>query len=141
MSAVDPQPLLLFGAGVSHAPLSTPMTVLTGCFGVAVLAFGIAVFRGRHKTAVLYQSGLVPMRDTVTFGAPWLGLVCLLYTLISVLDRTGGGNQTIVTILSVLAMICFAICIMSMFWLPDFLLPEWYKVWRDHGRPAVELTQ
>jgi hypothetical protein len=33
------------------------------------------------------------------------------------------------------------IALVGPFWLPSWLLPDWYRAWRAHGKPLSELKE
>lgn len=122
---------MLLAAATSHGP-SVLTSVLGLCFCAWALAFGVAHYRGWHRAWIRF----FPF-DAHFFAPAWFGACGLLIFL----GELAARFSTVLGVLIALpAVVPFVIMLMSLFWLPDRLLPAWYLDWRAHGRPAGGLA-
>ena len=118
-------------ASATHSLPAGTLALIAG-FSALGLAFGIAHYRGWHRSWLR----LVPFEANFFLPA-WYGAAGLLVTL----SLAGAHlSRWIEVVLGVPAFVAFAIALMSLVWLPSWLLPAWYRDWRARGRPPGGLS-
>lgn len=123
-----------------HMPVGVLLAAIV--FGAGILAFGVAAYRGHNKYQVLMRTSFtVPFElgETHPFAAAWGGAAFLLLAVIDGVQRLGRVGEVIAVLLIFAAVGCLLIGVMALRWLPDFLLPAWFKDWRARGRPVEEM--
>jgi hypothetical protein len=73
------------------------------------------------------------------FGIAWLGVASLLGGAALAIGEADHGLliSVVYLLLALAAFGCFAITMVSFFWLPRFLLPKWFLDWRDGATPPA----
>lgn len=99
--------------------------------GIGALWLGVARYRGWHKSSLL----AFPF-DSLHFAPAWWGAAIVL----AMLGSLGSLVSPWFLIVSVLGVAPLLVGLLSLFWLPDRLLPAWYLDWRARGRPAWEVA-
>lgn len=103
------------------------MALLSGLFFGAL---GILAYTGVWKGWIRVVRGF---GSTIGFACLWVGLAFLAGVLASAVDGTSAVASTI---LFVVAAILLGITVVGLFWLPQFLLPRWYRVLRGEANAA-----
>lgn len=106
-------------------------TVSAGLLGALVfLAWGVLSYTGTWKGWIRVRRGF---GSTIGFASLWLGLAFAVVTVAVFLESS---SRPIFFVLSGIAAALLVIAIIGFFWLPRFLLPEWFRVLRgDDLRP------
>src|ERR1044071_637226 len=97
-------------------------------FGALLLLVGLAAYTGRLRWVIMRSA-----RSQAWFGLTWLGLGLVLAHVATALGEGRDAPQAVLAVLSG-ALILFGI--VTSFWMPAVLLPEWYRTWkvqRDNG--------
>ncbi|MDX6247382.1 MAG: hypothetical protein QOF10_742 [Kribbellaceae bacterium] len=103
--------------------------------GVVLLLVGASAYAGFGKPIVVTMWP----KPYLAFGLAWLGLAALLMALGTTLIDS--GPEALGVVFSLLALVCFAITLLSFFWLPRRLLPGWYRAWVDGGRSTAQASR
>lgn len=111
--------------------LSTWDVVGGAALGVGGIVQGINHYRGITTWLLRY----VPF-DSIFFLPLWMGPVFLLAVLA---DLSAHVSTALAWVFAVPALVLLPVALLSMFWLPDRLLPAWYLDWREHGRHFSQL--
>lgn len=122
---------MLVAASTAGSP-STGTLVAIACFCAICFAFGIAHYRGWHRGWIR----VLPF-DANFFTPAWFGAFGLLLTLWTLAHKL---SALVAVIVALPMFIAFVIGLMSLVWLPERLLPAWYRRWRAQGRPPGGLT-
>lgn len=113
-------------------PLSGASLGLVAAFCALCLGFGIAHYRGWHRGWIR----MLPFEANFFLPA-WFGALGLLTALCLQAARV---SAWVAAVLAVPTLVVLAVTLMSLVWLPSWLLPAWYRSWRDRGRPPSELA-
>ena len=103
--------------------------------GLVLFLVGASAYAGFGKPIVVTMWP----KPYLAFGLAWLGLAGLLTAVGNILIDS--GPETLGVVLTVLSLLCFAITLLSFFWLPRRLLPGWYNAWADGGRSMAQASQ
>jgi hypothetical protein len=119
-------------ASTAPHPLSAGSLALVVCCSAIGLAFGIAHYRGWHRGWIR----VLPFEANF-FTPAWGGATGLLTALCLLAAHV---SRWLEVVLGVPLFLAFAVTLMSLVWLPQRLLPAWYREWRDRGRPSRGLS-
>jgi ABC-type uncharacterized transport system permease subunit len=103
--------------------------------GLVLLLAGASAYAGFGKPIVVTMWP----KPYLSFGLAWLGLAGLLVALGTTL--IDAGQDALGVVLSLLALGCFVITLLSFFRLPRTLLPGWYRRWLDGGRSPGQVSR
>jgi hypothetical protein len=120
-------------AASTHTSLSGGSLALVTCFCAVSLAFGIAHYRGWHRSWMY----LLPSEASFFLPA-WFGAFGLLAVLCILAAKL---SAWLALVLALPTAVAFAIMLMSMVWLPPRLLPSWYRDSRDRRRASSPLAR
>ena len=95
--------------------------------GALFVAAGVLVYTGRWRS---WTAGY-RLRPHIFFGLLWLGLG--LWFAIPAAELDQHGHHVLAVLFEVPAAICAVVLIWSMFRLPGWLLPPWYREWQARG--------
>jgi hypothetical protein len=126
--------MLLAASGYSVGSTSTVIEMLAFC--VVLLIQGIRHYLGYNRWFLRFLRFLPS--DVGFFGMTWYGLAGLFLVIDSWLSHVSG---VLALLLVVPLLPLVAIALVGPFWLPSWLLPDWYRTWRAHGRPLSELKE
>jgi hypothetical protein len=73
------------------------------------------------------------------FGGAWFGLSGVVMALAVALSSA--GMEILGLLLGLVAFGCFALMLLSFFWLPRRLQPAWYRGWADRGKRIEEARE
>jgi hypothetical protein len=124
--------MVLLASGYSVGSTSTTIELLAFC--LIMLIEGIRHYLGYGRWFLAFLRFLPS--DVSWFAMTFYGLTGILLVLDSWLSRVSGP----LALLLVIPLVpLFVTSFVGLFWLPSWLLPEWYLTWRAHGRPPAEL--
>lgn len=94
------------------------------------LTWGVLSYTGLWKGWIRVRRGY---GSTIGFASLWLGLAFAVGTSAIAI---GASSGPVFLVLSGIAAALLAVAMIGMFWLPRFVLPEWFRVLRgDDVRP------
>jgi hypothetical protein len=100
--------------------------------GAVCVGCGLAVYTGRWRS---WTAGY-RLRPHIFFGLLWLGLGLWFAGAAAELDQH--GRHSLGLLLEVPGAICGLVLICSLFRLPGWLLPSWYRDWQARGGNRAE---
>ena len=103
--------------------------------GFLLLLVGAAAYAGFGKPIIVTMWP----KPYLAFGLAWLGLSGILMSIGGTL--IDAGQEVPGVVLSLLALACFVLGLLSFFWLPRQLTPGWYRTWVDGGRSIGQVRQ
>jgi hypothetical protein len=100
--------------------------------GAVFVAAGLLVYSGRWRSwAAGYR-----LRPHTFFGLLWLGLALLFAAPAAELDQH--GHHGLALVFEIPAAACAIVLILTLFRLPGWLLPSWYREWTARGSAPTE---